>query len=68
MKRLNFFLFLSKILSRFISLTLNFPSRITSRPLIKVFSSPAFPVDYKSYKITDINLTKKETVLFFSYL
>lgn len=68
MKRLNFFLFLSKILSRFISLTFNFSSYTTSRPLIKVFFSPSFSVDYKSYEITDTNLTKKEIIYFFPYL
>lgn len=63
-----FFLFLSKILSRFISLTFNFSSYTISRPLIKVFFSPSFSVDYKSYEITDTNLTKKEIIYFFPYL
>lgn len=33
-----------------------------------MFFSPSFSVDYKSYEITDTNLTKKEIIYFFPYL
>lgn len=33
-----------------------------------MFFSPSFSVDYKSYEITDTNLTKKEIMYFFPYL